>query len=101
MEGDKVVIKKRGSGVALGKNIQTTNCHVTGEDKFITVIYQNDFVLSKRLMYENDKHDLCVFLVEDVSFNPISLRLISNVQGRRVLSNNVQNYGKYPLTGDQ
>lgn len=80
LEGDKVVIKKRGSGVALAKNILATNCHISGKNKLIAVFYQNNFVFSKRLFYRSDVYDLCIYLFENVLFNPISLRLTSNVQ---------------------
>jgi S1-C subfamily serine protease len=62
-----------GSGVAIGKSLIATNCHVALAGNFL-VIKINNQTLSGELSYYNQKKDLCLIKVTDNVLKAVPIR---------------------------
>jgi serine protease Do len=68
-----------GSGVAVGKHVIATNCHVAlkGDARLIKV---NDKFVTTTLIYKDELNDICLLNVADHEFKPVKSRPASSVK---------------------
>ncbi len=69
----------RGSAVAVTKAILATNCHVAMMGNFL-VVKVDDTNRVGRLLYKDEKQDLCLVEVPGVTFQPVVIRDSSQVK---------------------
>lgn len=69
----------RGSAVAVTKAILATNCHVAMMGNFL-VVKIDDSNRVGRLLYKDEKQDLCLVEVPGVTFQPVAIRDSSQVK---------------------
>lgn len=70
---EKKNLEGLGSAVAVGPNIIATNCHVASANKRIIVIV-NQAPHDATLIHGNDKQDICLLELDDVTLVPVKLR---------------------------
>ncbi len=72
-------IKARGTAVAVGKNTLATNCHVALSGNYL-IVKVNKKPKVARLVYKNEKKDLCILKLSGVNFTPVPIRGSNNVK---------------------
>jgi len=69
----------QGSGVVIAKDTVVSNCHVIENSVTTRVFYQHKQVTAK-LLYEDEEHDLCSFIVKNLSAPPVQMGSTSQVK---------------------
>lgn len=68
-----------GSGVAVEKNLIATNCHVALAGRFLAVEVHQENRLG-RLIYYNQKRDICLIEIVGSSLKPVNIRYSKSVK---------------------
>ena len=68
-----------GSGVAVKKKVIATNCHVARSGHHILVI-KNRRTSAADIIGSNDRSDICLLYVHDLSFAPVTLRKMDQLK---------------------
>ncbi len=71
--------RKYGSGVAVGRQVVATNCHVVRTGKYILVVKNRKASLAN-IIGSNDVNDICLLYVHKLKFMPVRLRAMHNLK---------------------
>ena len=69
----------QGSGVVIAKDIVVSNCHVIENANTASVLYKDQHI-SSQLLYKDDEHDLCAFVVKGLNAPPVRMGSTSEVK---------------------